>query len=158
MMQLMKKDIKPKDIMTKKAFENAIRLIIVLGGSTNGVMHLIAMAKSVGVNIGLKDFVRLGKKTPFLADLKPSGQYVMEDLHKVGGIPAVMKMMLEEGYLHGGCLTVTGKTVAQSLAKVKGLKQGQKVIFPFDKPVKATSHLNILYGNLAEEGLSLIHI
>ena len=152
MMQLMKMDIKPKDIMTKKAFENAIRLIIVLGGSTNGVMHLIAMAKSVGVNIGLKDFVRLGKKTPFLADLKPSGQYVMEDLHKVGGIPAVMKMMLEEGYLHGGCLTVTGKTVAQNLAKVKGLKQGQKVIFPFDKPVKATSHLNILYGNLAEEG------
>ena len=152
MMQLMKKDIKPRDIMTKKAFENAIRLIIVLGGSTNGVMHLIAMAKSVGVKIGLKDFTRLGKITPFLADLKPSGQYVMEDLHKVGGIPAVMKMMLEEGYLHGDCLTVTGKTVAQNLAKVKGLKRGQEVIHSFKNPVKETSHLNILYGNLAHEG------
>jgi len=152
MMELMKKDIKPRDIMTKKAFENAIRLIIVLGGSTNGVLHLIAMAKSVGVNISLKDFTRLGKKTPFLSDLKPSGQFVMEDLHNVGGIPAVMKMMLKAGYLHGDCLTVTGKTVAQNLAKVKGLKRGQKVIFPFSNPVKATSHLNILYGNLAEEG------
>ncbi len=152
MMQLMKKDIKPRDIMTKKAFENAIRLIIVLGGSTNGVMHLIAMARSVGVNISLKDFTRLGKVTPFLADLKPSGQYVMEDLHKVGGIPAVMKMMLKEGYLHGDCMTVTGKTVAQNLSKVKDLKQGQKVIHSFKNPVKETSHLNILYGNLAAEG------
>jgi len=152
MMQLMKKDIKPQDIMTKKAFENAIRLIIVLGGSTNGVMHLIAMAKSVGVNIGLKDFTRLGKITPFLADLKPSGQFVMEDLHKVGGIPAVMKMMLKEGCLHGDCMTVTGKTVAQNLSKVKQLKKGQKVIHSFENPVKETSHLNILYGNLAEGG------
>lgn len=151
-MQLMKKDIKPRDIMTKKAFENAIRLIIVLGGSTNGVMHLIAMAKSVGVKISLKDFSRLGKITPFLADLKPSGQYVMEDLHKVGGIPAVMKMMLEEGYLHGDCMTVTGKTIAQNLSKVKGLKKGQKVIHSFKQPVKESSHLNILYGNLATEG------
>lgn len=152
MMQLMKKDIKPRDIMTKKAFENAIRLIIVLGGSTNGVMHLIAMAKSVGVKLSLKDFTRLGKKTPFLADLKPSGQHVMEDLHKVGGIPAVMKLMLEEGYLHGDCLTVTGKTISENLKLVKGLKRGQKVIHPFSKPIKKTSHLSILYGNLAPEG------
>jgi len=152
MMQLMQKDIKPSDIMTKKAFENAIRLIIILGGSTNGVMHLIAMAKSVGVSIGLRDFVRLGKQTPFLADLKPSGQYVMEDLHHAGGIPAVMKLMLKHGYLHGGCMTVTGKTIAQNLSKVKALKRGQKVIQSFANPVKSTSHLNILYGNLATGG------
>lgn len=152
MMTLMKKDIKPRDIMTKKAFENAIRLIILLGGSTNGVMHLIAMADSVGVKLSLKDFTRLGKKTPFIADLKPSGQYVMEDLHKVGGIPAVMKMMLQEGLLHGDCMTVTGKTVAENLKKVKGLKRGQDVIRPISNPIKKTSHLNILYGNLAAEG------
>jgi len=152
MMRLMKKDIKPRDIMTKKAFENAIRLIIVLGGSTNGVMHLIAMAHSVGVKLTLKDFTRLGKQTPFLADLKPSGQYVMEDLHNIGGIPAVMKMMLEADMLHGDCLTVTGKTVAQTLKKIQPLKKGQKIIKPVDQPVKATSHLNILYGNIATEG------
>jgi len=152
MMNLLKKDIKPKDIMTKKSFENAIRLITVLGGSTNGVMHLIAMAKAVGVKIGLDDFTRLGKKTPFLADLKPSGQYVMEDLHHVGGVPAVMKFMLAEGMLHGDCMTVTGKTVAQNLAKVKPLKKGQKIIKPLSNPVKATGHLNILYGNLASKG------
>ena len=152
MMALMKKDIKPRDIMTKKAFENAIRLIIVLGGSTNGVMHLIAMADSVGVKLSLKDFTRLGKKTPFLADLKPSGKHVMEDLHMVGGIPAVMKMMLEAGMLHADCITVTGKTVAENLKKVKPLKRGQKVIYPIDQPVKKTSHLNILYGNIAPLG------
>ena len=152
MMNLLKKDIKPRDIMTKKSFENAIRLITVLGGSTNGVMHLIAMAKAVGVKIGLNDFTRLGKKTPFLADLKPSGQYVMEDLHNVGGVPAVMKFMLAEGMLHGDCMTVTGKTIAQNLKKVKPLKRGQKIIMPVSKPVKATGHLNILYGNLAKEG------
>jgi len=152
MMNLMKKDIKPRDIMTKKAFENAIRLIILLGGSTNGVMHLIAMADSVGVKLRLKDFTRLGKKTPFIADLKPSGKYVMEDLHKVGGIPAVMKMMLKEGLLHGNCMTVTGKTVAENLKKVKVLKKGQDVIHPISEPIKKTSHLNILYGNIAPEG------
>jgi len=151
-MALMKKDIKPRDIMTKKAFENAIRLIILLGGSTNGVMHLIAMADSVGVKLSLKDFTRLGKKTPFIADLKPSGKHVMEDLHHVGGIPAVMKMMLEEGLLHGECLTVTGKTVAENLKKVKPLKKGQKVIMPISQPIKKTSHLNILYGNIAPLG------
>jgi dihydroxy-acid dehydratase len=152
MMNLMKKDIKPRDIMTKKAFENAIRLIILLGGSTNGVMHLIAMADSVGVKLSLKDFTRLGKKTPFIADLKPSGKYVMEDLHKVGGIPAVMKMMLKEGLLHGDCITVTGKTVAENLRKVKVLKKGQDVIHPISEPIKKTSHLNILYGNIAPQG------
>jgi dihydroxy-acid dehydratase len=152
MMNLMKKDIKPRDIMTKKAFENAIRLIILLGGSTNGVMHLIAMADSVGVKLSLKDFTRLGKKTPFIADLKPSGKYVMEDLHKVGGIPAVMKMMLKDGLLHGDCITVTGKTVAENLRKVKVLKKGQDVIHPISEPIKKTSHLNILYGNIAPQG------
>ena len=152
MMNLMKKDIKPRDIMTKKAFENAIRLIILLGGSTNGVMHLIAMADSVGVKLSLKDFTRLGKKTPFIADLKPSGKYVMEDLHTVGGIPAVMKMMLKEGLLHGDCMTVTGKTVAENLKKVKVLKKGQDVIRPISEPIKKTSHLNILYGNIAPAG------
>lgn len=152
MMNLLKKDIKPRDIMTKKAFENAIRLVMVLGGSTNGVMHLIAMAKAAGVKIGLKDFTRLAKNTPFLADLKPSGQFVMEDLHRVGGIPAVMKFMLQEGMLHGDCMTVTGKTIAKNLANVKPLKKSQKIIKPVNMPIKATGHLNILYGNLAPEG------
>lgn len=151
-MNLLKKDIKPKDIMTKKAFENAIRLIMVLGGSTNGVMHLIAMAKAAGVKIGLKDFTRLAKNTPFLADLKPSGSHVMEDLHNVGGVPAVMKFMLKEGMLHGDCMTVTGKTIAANLKEVKALKKNQKIIKPVNMPIKATGHLNILYGNLAPEG------
>ena len=152
MMTLLKKDIKPRDIMTKKAFQNAIRLITVLGGSTNSVMHLIAMAKAVNVKIGLDDFTSLGKKTPFLADLKPSGKYVMEDLHNVGGVPAVMKFMLKEGMLHGDCLTVTGKTIKQNLSKVKGLKKNQQIIKPVNMPIKATGHLNILYGNLAPKG------
>ena len=152
MMNLLKKDIKPRDIMTKKAFENAIRLIMVLGGSTNGVMHIIAMAKAAGVKIGLKDFTRLAKNTPFLADLKPSGSHVMEDLHNVGGIPAVMKFMLKEGMLHGDCMTVTGKTIAANLKAVKPLKKNQKIIKPVNMPIKATGHLNILYGNLAPEG------
>jgi len=152
MRKLLLKDIKPRDIMTKKAFENAIRLITVLGGSTNGVMHIIAMAKAAGVKIGLDDFTRLGKKTPFLADLKPSGKYVMEDLHNVGGIPAVMKFMLKEGLLHGNCLTVTGRTIAANLANVKPLKKNQKIIKPLNMPIKATGHLNILYGNLAPKG------
>jgi len=152
MMTILKREICPRDIMTKAAFENAIRLIILLGGSTNGVMHLIAMAQSVGVRLSLKDFTRLGKKTPFIADLKPSGVHVMEDLHKVGGIPAVMKMMLEEGLLHGDCMTVTGKTIRENLKKVKSLKRGQQVIRPLSEPIKKTSHLHILYGNLAPEG------
>lgn len=150
--RLIEDDIKPSDIMTKKAFENAIRTIIVLGGSTNAVMHLIAMAKASEVDINLDDFQRLSDITPFLADLKPSGQYVMEDLFNVGGVPAVMKRMLELGMLHGDCLTITGKTIAENLAEVPGLPEDQQIIKPIDAPVKKTGHLQILYGNLALEG------
>lgn len=149
---LMEKDIKPKDIMTKKAFENAITLIMVLGGSTNAVLHLIAMAKSVDVDISLDDFQRISDKTPFLADLKPSGKYLMEDLHRVGGVPAVLKLLLEKGMLHGDCLTVTGKTIAENLVAVPNLSTHQKVIKSFDQPIKPTGHLQILYGNIATGG------
>lgn len=149
---LLEKDIKPKDIMTFKAFENAIRLIILLGGSTNAVMHLIAMAKSLDVKITLEDFIRLGEITPMLADFRPSGQYVMEDLQAQGGTPAVLKFMLENGLLHGDCLTVTGKTMAENLAEVPGLKEGQHIVHDLKHPIKPTSHIRILYGNLASEG------
>ncbi len=152
MRHLLEIDLKPRDILTKKSFENAIRLIIVLGGSTNAVMHMVAMAKAAGVKITIDDFQRLSDCTPFLADLKPSGKYVMEDLHKVGGIPAVMKLMLNEGMLHGDCMTVTGKTVAENLADVKALGEDQDVIHDKSHPIKKTGHLRILYGNLAEEG------
>ena len=149
---LLEKDIKPKDILTREAFENAIRLIIVLGGSTNSVIHLIALAKAVGVPLGINDFQHFSNCTPVLADLKPSGKYVMEDLLEIGGVPAVMKSMLEEGLLHGHCLSVTGKTIAENLAIVPSLKKEQDIIRPFHNPLKATGHLQILYGNLAEEG------
>ncbi len=149
---LLENDIKPKDIMTRKAFENAVTLITVLGGSTNAVIHLIAVAKSVGVSLTLDDFQMIADKTPYLADLKPSGKYLMEDLHKVGGVPAVLKMLLEAGFIHGDCMTVTGKTMAENLAEVKSLTEGQNVILPFEKPLKETGHIRILYGNLATEG------
>jgi dihydroxy-acid dehydratase len=149
---LLEKDIKPRDIMTKAAFENAIKLIMVLGGSTNAVLHLIAMAKAVDVKISIDDFQRISDETPFLADLKPSGRYVMEDLFKVGGVPAVMKMMLEKGMIDGSCLTVTGQTVAENLAAVEGLKAGQRIIQPLENPIKSSGHLQILYGNLAQQG------
>lgn len=149
---LLKEDIRPKDIMTRKAFENALSLIMVLGGSTNAVLHMIAMAKAVDVPLTLDDFQQISDKTPFLADLKPSGEYLMQDLHDIGGVPAVMKLMLEAGYLHGDCLTVTGKSIAENLEKVEPLKSGQKVIRPFSQPIKPTGHLQILYGNLAPEG------
>ena len=149
---LLEKDIKPRDIMTYNSFENAIRLITVLGGSTNAVMHLVAMAKATGIKLSIDDFAKISDSTPFLADLKPSGQYVMEDLHNVGGIPGVMKMMLDEGLLHGDCLTVTGKTIKENLEHIKGLDSSQEVIRPFSNPVKASGHLRILYGNLAQEG------
>jgi len=149
---LLEQDIKPLDILTKEAFENAITVITVLGGSTNAVLHLIAMAKAAKVDITIDDFQRIANKTPFLADLKPSGKYVMEDLYHVGGVPAVMKMLLEAGYLHGDCMTVTGKTIAENLAEVPSLKDGQDIIHPFDKPIKTTGHIRILYGNLATEG------
>ncbi|MCD0475775.1 dihydroxy-acid dehydratase [Flavobacterium sp. EDS] len=149
---LLEKDIKPRDIMTHKAFENAITLVAVLGGSTNAVMHLIAMAHSVDVEITLADFQRISDKTPVLADLKPSGKYMMEDLHDVGGVPAVMKYLLKEGFIHGDCLTVTGKTVAENLASVPDLNDGQEVIFEIQKALKPTGNIQILYGNLASEG------
>jgi dihydroxy-acid dehydratase len=149
---LLEKDIKPSDIMTLNAFENAIRLVIVLGGSTNAVMHLIAMAKTIGVKLSLADFVRLGNETPMLADFRPSGKYVMEDLHKIGGVPAVMKYLLKEGILHGDCLTVTGKTVAENLADLPDLQSGQDLLHAVSNPIKPTSHIRILYGNLAREG------
>src|SRR5260221_2110500 len=150
---LLEKDIKPRDIMTFKAFENAISVIMVMGGSTNAVLHLIAMAKSVGVKITQEDFQRISDKTPLLADFKPSGKYLMGDLHRVGGVPAMLKYMLEKGYLHGDCLTVTGKTIAENLKEVPSLQfDKQDIIYPVERPLKKTGHLQILYGNLAEKG------
>ncbi|MEQ8471340.1 MAG: dihydroxy-acid dehydratase [Marinoscillum sp.] len=149
---LLEKDIKPRDIMTKKAFENAISTVMILGGSTNAVLHLIAMARSVDVGITLDDFQRISDKTPFLADLKPSGRFLMEDLHNIGGVPGVLKIMLKEGYLHGDCLTVTGKTIAENLEAVPDLKDDKGLMYSFDQPIKKTGHLQILYGNLAPEG------
>ncbi len=151
--QLMEKDIKPKDIMTRMAFENAITVIMALGGSTNAVLHLIAMAKSVDVALSQDDFQMISDKIPVLADFKPSGKYLMQDLHQHGGVPAVMKYLLQKGWLHGECLTVTGKTVAENLAAVNDLDFGtQKIIYPAEQPLKQTGHLQILYGNLAEKG------
>ncbi len=150
---LLQKDIKPKDIMTRKAFENAITVVMVLGGSTNAVLHLIAMAKSVGIELTQDDFQKISNKTPLLADFKPSGKYLMEDLHKHGGVPAVMKYLLSKKMLHGDCLTVTGKTVKQNLQKAPDLNFAiQDIIHPIEKPLKATGHLQILYGNLATGG------
>jgi len=149
---LLEKDLKPRDIMTRKAFENAIALIMALGGSTNAVIHLIAMAKAVDVQLGIDDFQAISDRVPYLADLKPSGEYLMEDLHNVGGIPAVMKFLLKEGLLDGNCMTVTGKTLGENLEDVPDLKSGQKIIRPLSNPLKKTGHLQILYGNLAPEG------
>jgi dihydroxy-acid dehydratase len=150
---LLEKDIKPKDIMTREAFENAITVIMILGGSTNAVLHLIAMAKSVDVPLTQDDFQVISDKIPVLADFKPSGKYLMQDLHQHGGIPAVMKYLLQKGLLHGNCLTVTGKTLAENLASVPDLDfSKQDIIWPLDRPIKATGHLQILYGNLAEGG------
>jgi len=150
---LLEKDIKPSDIMTRAAFENAIVTIMVLGGSTNAVLHLIAMAKSVDVPLTQDDFQTISNRIPVLADMKPSGKYMMEDLHKIGGVPAVMKYLLKLGWLHGDCLTVTGKTIAENLAEIPDLDfESQKIIFPVENPIKATGHLQILYGNLAEGG------
>jgi len=150
---LLEKDIKPRDIMTRKAFENAIVTIMVLGGSTNAVLHLIAMAKSVGVPLTQDDFQSVSDRIPVLADFKPSGKYLMQDLHEHGGIPAVMKYLLEKGLLHGDCLTVTGKTLADNLKDIPSLDfNKQDIIMPLEKPIKATGHLQVLYGNLAEGG------
>ena len=149
---LLENDIKPKDIMTRDAFENAMVLITILGGSTNAVLHLLAMARSVDVNLTIDDFQSVTDKTPYLADLKPSGQYVMEDLHKIGGTPAVMKFLLENNLINGDCLTVTGKTIKENLTDLPGLSNGQKIIYPLNKPLKSSGHIRILKGNLAPGG------
>ena len=148
---LLKEDIKPSDIMTKKSFENALSVTMALGGSTNAVLHLIAMAKSVNVKLSLDDFQKFSDKTPFIANLKPSGEFLMEDIHKIGGVPVLMKYMLNEGYLHVDCLTVTGKTVEENLKSIDG-KIDNKVLFPFNRPIKKTGHIQILKGNIAPEG------
>ncbi len=149
---LLEKDIKPSDIITRESLENAIRLVTILGGSTNAVLHFLAIARAADIEFTLKDFQKISDETPFLADLKPSGKYLMEDLHAVGGIPAVLKYLLQKGMLHGGCLTVTGKTLAENLLDVNDLEDGQDIIRPVSQPIKATGHLQMLYGNLAPQG------
>jgi dihydroxy-acid dehydratase len=150
--ELLEQDIKPKDILTRKAFENAITVAIALGGSTNAVLHLVAMAKAADVPLTIDDFQAVSDRTPLLADLKPSGKYVMEELYDVGGVPAVQRMLLREGLLHGDCMTVTGKTLAENLEELPDLKEGQRIVCPISEPIKQTGHLQILYGNLATEG------
>ncbi|HEX5170666.1 MAG TPA: dihydroxy-acid dehydratase [Cyclobacteriaceae bacterium] len=151
--KLLELDLKPRDIMTQKAFENAITVVMALGGSTNAVLHLIAMAKSAGIKITQEDFQRISDKTPLLADFKPSGKYLMEALHKVGGVPSVMKYLLENGFLHGDCMTVTVKTIAENVRDAKSLDfTKQDVVYPVERPLKKTAHLQILYGNLAGKG------
>lgn len=152
MRTLIEKDIKPLDIVTRKSLENAIRLVTITGGSTNAVLHFLAIARAADIEFTLQDFQHISDTTPFIADLKPSGKYLMEDVHRVGGIPAVLKYLLKNGLLHGDCLTVTGKTLAENLENVPDLEEGQDVIMPLDKPIKATGHLRMLYGNLAENG------
>ncbi len=150
--QLLEKDLKPKDILTREAFENALRVVIVLGGSTNAALHLIAMAHAAEVPLTLDDFQSISDQTPLLGDLKPSGQFVMEDLYNVGGVPAVMKLLLENNLLHGDCMTITGQSLKDNLADVDDLTLGQQVIRPLNDPIKKTGHLQILYGNLAPDG------
>ncbi len=149
---LLQHNIKPRDIVTKTALENALTVVMALGGSTNAVLHLLAIARSLELEITLEDFQQISDRTPYLADLKPSGKYLMEDLHIVGGIPGVMKMLLKEGLLKGDCLTVTGKTLAENISELPDLEKGQTVIHPVDAPIKSSGHLQILYGNLAKEG------
>ena len=150
--RLLERDLTPRDIMTRTAFENALALVTVLGGSTNAVLHLLAIARSVGVDLTLDDVRAVGARTPYLADLRPSGRYLMEDLHRVGGVPAVLKMMLDEGLLEGSCMSVTGRTLAENLAGVEALPPGQDVVRPVDAPIKRTGHIRILRGSLAPEG------
>jgi dihydroxy-acid dehydratase len=150
---LLEKDLKPRDIMTFKAFENAITIVMALGGSTNAVLHLIAMAKCVGIKITQEDFQRISDKTPLIADLKPSGKYLMEALHKIGGVPSVIKYLIQKGIMHGDCITVTGKTLAENVTNANDIDfEKQDVIVPLEKPLKATGHIQILFGNLAEKG------
>ena len=152
MRTLLERDLKPCDIMTRAAFENAMVYIMAVGGSTNAVLHLLAMARAVEVPLTIDDFQSVSDRTPYLADLKPSGKYVQEELHEVGGTPAVMKLLLEAGLLDGSCMTVTGKTIAENLADLPGLKEGQQIVHPLDKPLKATGHLRIMRGNLCPTG------
>jgi len=150
--QLMELDIKPSDIMTREAFENAMAMVTALGGSTNAVLHLIAMARSLNIELTLDDFQRVSNRVPLLANFKPSGKYVMEDLHEVGGVPAVMKYLLEAGYLNGDCVTVTGRTVSENLRELADLSEGQEIVHPLDDPIKPSGHIQILRGNLAPGG------
>ena len=152
MYNILKNDIKPSDVITKKSIENALRLISVLGGSTNAVLHFLAIAKAAKINISIDDFQRVSDKTPFLADLKPSGKFLMKDLHTIGGVPGVLKFMLENGMIHGDCLTVTGKTISENLNNVKSLDKNQKIIRPINNPIKSSGHIRILKGNLAPKG------
>lgn len=151
-LELLKRDLKPRDIITRSALNNAMTVVMALGGSTNAVLHLIAIARSVGVDLTLDDFQEVSDKVPFIADLKPSGKYVMEDLHKVGGVPAVLKYLLSKGLIDGSCITVTGKTLAENLAGCPPLSDHQQVIMPLENPIKQTGHLQMLFGNLAPEG------
>lgn len=151
-LNLLEQDLKPRDIMTREAFENAMVMVIALGGSTNAVLHLLAMARSVDVDLRIDDFQKVSDRVPYLADLKPSGQFVQEDLHAVGGTPAVMKYLLAEGFLNGECMTITGKSLAENLADLPGLHEGQTVVHPVSEPIKATGHIRILRGSLAPEG------
>ncbi|MFD2436611.1 dihydroxy-acid dehydratase [Modicisalibacter luteus] len=151
-LELLERDLKPSDIMTREAFENAITVVIALGGSTNAILHLIGMASTIGVELSLEDFTRIGKRVPVVADLRPSGHYMMSELVAIGGIQPLMKTLLDAGLLHGDCLTVTGRTLAENLADVKPYPDDQQIIMPLDKPIKAQSHLRILYGNLAPTG------
>ncbi len=152
MRQLIVNDLKPLDIVTKNSLENALRLITILGGSTNAVLHFLAIAHAADINLTIDDFQKISDSTPFLADLKPSGKYLMKDLHAIGGIPAVLKFMLENDLLHGDCMTITGKTLAENLSYVDSLKEGQDLIRSLDNPIKPTGHIRILKGNLAVEG------
>src|SRR5699024_6247759 len=150
--KLLEQDIKPRDIINRRSIENAVTMIVALGGSTNAVMHMLAIARAAEVPFTIDDFQEISSRTPYLADLKPSGKYVMEDLYNVGGVPAVQKMLLREGYLEGDCMTVTGNTLEEKRAEVSRVVEEQNVVSPIDDPIKETGHLEILYGNLASEG------
>ncbi|AES67322.1 putative dihydroxy-acid dehydratase [Medicago truncatula] len=152
LLELLKMDLKPRDIITRKSLRNAMVIVMALGGSTNAVLHLIAIAKSVGIELTLDDFQKVSDEVPFIADLKPSGKYVMEDVHKIGGTPAVIRYLLEQGFLDGDCMTVTGKTLAENAELFPPLSEGQEIIRPIENPIKKTAHIQILYGNLAPQG------